>query len=96
NNSVSTVKIAKALADAFECEINDLPVSIVLSWFEQKAVAILLGLFSMGIQDIRIGPKPPEFISDGVMEVLQETFNLKLITTAQEDMETMMQLSKTE
>ena len=96
NNSVSTVKIAKALADAFECEINDLPVSIVLSWFEQKAVAILLGLFSMGIQDIRIGPKPPEFISDGVMEVLQETFNLKLITTAQEDLETMMQLSKTE
>jgi hydroxylamine reductase len=96
NNSVSTVKIAKALADAFECDVNELPVSIVLSWFEQKAVAILLGLFSMGIQDIRIGPKPPEFISDGVMEVLQDTFNLKLITTAQEDMETMMGLSKTE
>lgn len=96
NNSVSTVKIAKALADAFECDVNELPVSIVLSWFEQKAVAILLGLFSLGIQDIRIGPKPPEFISDGVMEVLQETFNLKLITTAQEDLETMMGLSKTE
>ncbi|MGV2938485.1 hydroxylamine reductase [Mesobacillus sp. LC4] len=95
NNSVSTVKIAKALADAFECDVNELPVSIVLSWFEQKAVAILLGLFSLGIQDIRIGPKPPEFISDGVMEVLQDTFNLKLITTAQEDMETMMGLSKT-
>ncbi|MEW8971216.1 MAG: hydroxylamine reductase [Mesobacillus sp.] len=95
NNSVSTVKIAKALADAFECNVNELPVSIVLSWFEQKAVAILLGLFSLGIQDIRIGPKPPEFISDGVMEVLQDTFNLKLITTAQEDMETMMGLSKT-
>jgi hydroxylamine reductase len=96
NNSVSTVKIAKALADAFDCDVNELPVSIVLSWFEQKAVAILLGLFSLGIQDIRIGPKPPEFISDGVMEVLQETFNLKLITTAQEDLETMMGLSKTE
>ncbi|MBT2639059.1 MULTISPECIES: hydroxylamine reductase [unclassified Bacillus (in: firmicutes)] len=96
NNSVSTVKIAKALADAFECDVNELPVSIVLSWFEQKAVAILLGLFSLGIQDIRIGPKPPEFISGGVMEVLQDTFNLKLITTAQEDMETMMGLSKTE
>lgn len=95
NNSVSTVKIAKALADAFDCDVNELPVSIVLSWFEQKAVAILLGLFSLGIQDIRIGPKPPEFISDGVMEVLQETFNLKLITTAQEDLETMMGLSKT-
>jgi hydroxylamine reductase len=95
NNSVSTVKIAKALADAFECDVNELPVSIVLSWFEQKAVAILLGLFSLGIQDIRIGPKPPEFISDGVMQVLQETFNLKLITSAQEDLETMMGLSKT-
>ncbi|WP_102263369.1 hydroxylamine reductase [Mesobacillus jeotgali] len=95
NNSVSTVKIAKALADAFDCDVNELPVSIVLSWFEQKAVAILLGLFSLGIQDIRIGPKPPEFISDGVMEVLQDTFNLKLITTAQEDLETMMGLSKT-
>lgn len=57
NNSVSTVKIAKALADAFDCDVNELPVSIVLSWFEQKAVAILLGLFSLGIQDIRIGPK---------------------------------------
>lgn len=94
NNSVSTVKIAKALADAFECDVNELPVSIVLSWFEQKAVAILLGLFSLGIQDIRIGPKPPEFISDGVMQVLQDTFNLKLITSAQEDLETMMGLSK--
>ncbi|WP_413309236.1 hydroxylamine reductase [Bacillus sp. 1P10SD] len=93
NNSGSTVKIAMALADAFECEINELPVSIVLSWFEQKAVAILLGLFSLGIQDIRIGPKPPEFISEGVLQVLQETFNLKLIGTAKEDMEEMLQLA---
>ncbi|MGJ7909412.1 hydroxylamine reductase [Neobacillus sp. LXY-1] len=90
NNSVSTVKIAAALADAFGCEVNELPVSIVLSWFEQKAVAILLGLFSLGIQDIRIGPKPPEFISEGVLNVLQETFNLKLIGTAQEDMADML------
>lgn len=90
NNSGSTVKIALALADAFECEVNELPVSIVLSWFEQKAVAILLGLFSLGIQDIRIGPKPPEFISEGVMNVLVETFGLKLIGNAQEDMEEML------
>ena len=65
-----------------------------LSWFEQKAVAILLGLFSLGIQDIRIGPKAPEFISEGVMNVLQETFNLKLIRTAQEDMNEMLQVNK--
>ncbi|MGE7883648.1 hydroxylamine reductase [Bacillus sp. NPDC094077] len=90
NNSISTVKIAAALADVFQCEVNELPVSIVLSWFEQKAVAILLGLFSFGIQDIRIGPKAPEFISPGVLDVLQETFGLKLITTAAEDMNMML------
>lgn len=90
NNSISTVKIAAALADAFQCEVNELPVSIVLSWFEQKAVAILLGLFSLGIQDIRIGPKAPEFISPGVLDVLQETFGLKLITNAAEDMAMML------
>lgn len=88
------MKIALALADAFGCEVNELPVSILLSWFEQKAVAILLGLFSLGIKDIRIGPKPPEFISEGVLSVLQDTFNLKLIGTAQEDMEEMLQLVK--
>ncbi|PFO80604.1 MULTISPECIES: hydroxylamine reductase [Bacillus cereus group] len=90
NNSISTIKIAAALADAFQCEVNELPVSIVLSWFEQKAVAILLGLFSLGIQDIRIGPKAPEFISPGVLDVLQETFGLKLITTAAEDIDMML------
>ncbi|WP_174733967.1 hypothetical protein [Mesobacillus harenae] len=94
NNSGSTVKIAKALAEAFECEINEMPISIVLSWFEQKAVAILLGLFSLGIQDIRIGPKPPEFISGGVLAVLQEAFNLKLIGTPQEGTDPMLELVK--
>ncbi|MEW9667766.1 hydroxylamine reductase [Ammoniphilus sp. 3BR4] len=93
NNSGSTVKIAMALADAFGCEVNELPVSIVLSWFEQKAVAILLGLFSLGIKDIRIGPKPPEFITPGVLNVLQQAFNLKLIGEAQDDMADMLALS---
>jgi len=92
NNSGSTVKIALALADAFGCSVNELPVSIVLSWFEQKAVAILLGLFSLGIQDIRIGPKAPEFINEGVLNVLVEKFGLKLIGDAQEDMEAMLSL----
>ncbi|MCQ6563782.1 hydroxylamine reductase [Paenibacillus mendelii] len=93
NNSGSTVKIALALADAFGCSVNELPVSIVLSWFEQKAVAILLGLFSLGIQDIRIGPKAPEFINEGVMNVLVEKFGLKLIGDAQEDMKDMLSLN---
>lgn len=90
NNSGSTVKIALALAEAFGCTVNELPVSIVLSWFEQKAVAILLGLFSLGIQDIRIGPKAPEFINEGVLNTLVDTFGLKLIGNAQEDMAAML------
>jgi len=60
--------------------VNDLPLSIVLSWFEQKAVAILLGLFSLNVQNITIGPKAPEFLSPGVVDVLQKTFGLKVIS----------------
>ena len=80
NNSGSATKIALALAEAFNCGVNNLPLSIVLSWFEQKAVAILLGLFSLNVQNITIGPKAPEFLSPGVVEVLQKTFGLKLIS----------------
>lgn len=87
NNSISAVKIALALADAFECSVNDLPLSIFLSWFEQKAVAILLGLFSLGVRDIYLGPKPPEFVTPGVLSVLQENFNLKLTADAKQDLE---------
>jgi len=90
NNSISTVKIAAALAEAFNCEIADLPLTIVLSWFEQKAVAILLGLFSLGLKDVYIGPKPPEFITPGVLKVLQDNFNLHLTGTVEEDLENMM------
>ena len=94
NNSISTVKIAAALAEAFDCEVNELPLSIVLSWFEQKAVAILLGLLSLGIKDIRIGPKLPEFIQPGVLQVLQDLFQIKLIGSAQEDMKQMLGLAQ--
>lgn len=80
NNSGSTVKIALALAEAFGCGVNDLPVSIVLSWFEQKAVAILLGLFSLGVKNIYVGPSAPKFISAGVLKVLQDNFNLNLVS----------------
>jgi hydroxylamine reductase len=90
NNSISTVKIAVGLADALGCSVADLPVSIVLSWFEQKAVAILLGLFSLGLKDIRIGPKAPDFISPGVLEVLQDKFGLQLIGQAQDDLLAML------
>lgn len=90
NNSGSAVKIAVALAEAFGCGVNDLPLSIVLSWFEQKAVAILLGLFSLGVQNIYIGPKPPEFITPGVLSALEIHFNLKLISNAADDLATML------
>ncbi|AGB40779.1 hydroxylamine reductase [Halobacteroides halobius DSM 5150] len=90
NNSGSAVKIALALAEAFDCEVNELPLSIVLSWFEQKAVAILLGLFNLGIQDIHVGPSVPEFLSENVVEVLQDNFNLQTIGDPQEDLEKML------
>lgn len=90
NNSGSAVKIAVALAEAFGCGVNDLPLSIVLSWFEQKAVAILLGLFSLGVQNVYIGPKPPEFITPGVLSALEIHFNLKLISNAADDLATML------
>lgn len=90
NNSGSAATIAAALAGAFGCGVNDLPVSIVLSWFEQKAVAILLGLFSIGVKNIYIGPKSPEFITPGVLNALQTHFNLKLISNAAEDMAVML------
>ncbi|MDA8211549.1 MAG: hydroxylamine reductase [Clostridia bacterium] len=91
NNSGSAVKIALALADAFGCTVNDLPLSIVLSWFEQKAVAILLGLFSLGVKNMYIGPSAPEFLTPGVVEVLQKTFDLNLISgDAQADLAKML------
>ncbi len=86
NNAYSAIQVAVALADAFKCTVNDLPLSLVLSWFEQKAVTILLTLLHLGIKGIRIGPTPPAFITPGVLKVLQDSFDLKLITTADEDL----------
>jgi len=86
NNSISAVKIALALADAFGCSVNELPLTIVLSWFEQKAVAILLGLFSLGVNNIYLGPKPPHWITPAVLQVLQDNFDLHLTSTADQDL----------
>ena len=90
NNSISCVKIAVALAEAFDCSVNDLPLTIVLSWFEQKAVAILLGLFSLGVKNIYLGPKPPEFVTPAVLKVLQDNFNLHLTGDAADDIKVML------
>ncbi|PLX84964.1 MAG: hydroxylamine reductase [Desulfuromonas sp.] len=86
NDAYSAVQIALALADAFECGVNDLPLSLVLSWYEQKAVAILLTLLHLGIKNIKIGPTLPAFITPNVLNFLVENFNIGPITTAEEDL----------
>ncbi len=90
NNSISSVQIAMALAEELDCGVNDLPLSIVLSWFEQKAVAVLLGLLSLGVEDIRLGPTVPEFLTPGLVEALNAEFGLQPIGDAQSDLEAML------
>ncbi len=86
NDAYSAILIAVALADAFECGVNDLPLSMVLSWYEQKAVAILLTLLNLGIKDIRLGPSLPAFISPNVLDVLVKNFNIQPIASPEEDL----------
>jgi len=86
NDAYSALKIAQALAGAFDCGVNDLPLSLVLSWFEQKAVAILLTLLWMGVKNIRIGPTLPAFLTPGVLKLLSENYNLMPITTPEADL----------
>ncbi|EIQ00587.1 hydroxylamine reductase [Opitutaceae bacterium TAV1] len=87
NDAYSAIKVAGALAQAFGCGVNDLPLSLVISWFEQKAVAVLLTLLHLGIRNIRLGPHLPAFVSPGVLKILVDTFGLKGITTAGADLE---------
>jgi hydroxylamine reductase len=86
NDAYSALKIAQALAAAFECGVNDLPLSLVLSWYEQKAVSILLTLLWLGVKNIRIGPTLPAFLSPAVLKMLNEGFNLMPITTPEADL----------
>ena len=85
NDSNGAVEIAKAVSEALNVPINDLPISIVLSWMEQKAVIILLGLFSLGIKNIYLGPKPPQFVNEDIFNFLAENFNLNLTTNVKDD-----------
>jgi len=86
NDAYSAIQIALALAKAFETDVNGLPLSLVLSWFEQKAVAILLSLFHLGIRDIRLGPTLPAFVSPEARRVLVEKFNMMPISTPEQDL----------
>ena len=86
SDAYSAIRIAQALAEAFGCGVNELPLSMVLSWYGQKAVCILLTLLYLGIRNIRLGPTLPAFLSPGVLRCLHETFGLTPITTPEEDL----------
>jgi hydroxylamine reductase len=86
NDAYSAIQIALALANAFEVGVNELPLSMILSWYEQKAVAVLLTLLHLGIQDIRLGPTLPAFISANVFKLLSEKYRLQPITTPEQDL----------
>jgi hydroxylamine reductase len=90
NDAYSAIQIAVALAGAFDCGVNDLPLSLVLSWYEQKAVAILLSLLHLGIKNIRLGPSLPAFVTPPVLKVLVEKFNIAPITTPEKDLEAIL------
>ncbi len=90
NDAYSAIQVAIALAGAFECGVNDLPLTLVLSWYEQKAVCILLTLLALGIQNIYIGPSLPAFLSGNVLNILVEKFNLKPISTPAEDLKAIL------
>ena len=86
NDAYSAIKVAAALAEAFGCGVNELPLSMILSWYEQKAVCILLTLLHLGIKDIRLGPTLPAFVSPNVLKFLAENYGIKPIGTPEEDL----------
>ncbi|MDD3796007.1 MAG: hydroxylamine reductase [Lachnospiraceae bacterium] len=86
NDAYSAIKVAVALAEAFQCDVNELPLSMILSWYEQKAVCILLTLLHLGIKNILLGPSLPAFISPNVWKVLVDNYNIAPISTPEEDL----------
>ncbi len=90
NDAYSAIQIALALAKAFDCNVNELPLSLILSWYEQKAVAILLTLLSLGIKNIRLGPSLPAFITPNVLDFLVKNFDIKPISTPDEDLKAIL------
>ncbi|MDL2284898.1 hydroxylamine reductase [Oxalobacter sp. OttesenSCG-928-P03] len=90
NDAYSAIMIAKALSEAFSCEISELPLSLILSWYEQKAVAILLTLLALGIRGIRLGPTAPAFLSPAVFQMLTEQFVIRLTDSAENDIKSIL------
>lgn len=90
NDAYSAVQVALALSKAFNVEVNQLPLSLVLSWYEQKAVAILLTLLYLGIKNIRLGPSLPAFLTPNILDTLVKTFDIKPITTPEADLKAIL------
>ena len=90
NDAYGAIKVAIALAEAFECDVNELPLSMVLSWYEQKAVSILLTLLYLGIKNIHLGPTLPAFISPNVLNFLVENYGISPISTPEEDLKKLL------
>ncbi len=90
NDAYSAVKVALALADALKCGVNDLPLSLVLSWYEQKAVAILLTLLALGVKNVRLGPSLPAFVTPDILNVLVENWGIRPISTPDEDLKAIL------
>lgn len=91
NDSFSAIRVAQALAGAFDTDVNSLPLSLVVSWYEQKAVCVLLALLWLNVKNIRLGPKLPAFVTPNVLNVLVEKFNIMPITTVEDDLRAMAQ-----
>jgi len=92
NDAYGAISVAVALAKAFDCSVNDLPLTLVISWFEQKAVAVLLTLLALGVKGINLGPNPPAFITPNVFKILQDKFDLRIIgTDAKQDLARVLQ-----
>jgi hydroxylamine reductase len=90
NDAYSAVQIASALAEAFATDINHLPLSLILSWYEQKAVAILLSLLHLGIKNMFLGPSLPAFLTPNVLRYLVENYNIKPISSPEEDLKAIL------
>lgn len=90
NDAYSAIQVALALSEAFDCEVNELPLSMILSWYEQKAVAILLTLLHLGIKNIKLGPSLPAFVTPNVLNFLVENYNIGPIGTAEEDLKAIL------
>ena len=90
NDAYSAIQVALALAKAFDCDVNELPLTLILSWYEQKAVCILLTLLALGIKNIYLGPTLPAFVSSNVLQVLVDNFGIKPISTPEEDLKAIL------